>query len=124
MRPSILFSAALVSICASFPAAAQRTPLFRDFPTGGIFAGRHSEPDLSSREAYNFRTRLREAAQEDVNFAGHYRVAIWGCGTSCVHGAVVDVISGHVTFFHFQFVAVSRLERLISSRSCFGPTAG
>lgn len=102
MRIAYLFFASIFLMCASFPAEAQRTPLFRDFPTGAVYVGHHSNPDLSSPEAYNYRTRLREASQEDVNFASHYRVVTWGCGTNCIAGAVIDVISGRVTFFPFS----------------------
>ncbi len=102
MRSIFFFFAAAIFLSAVNPATAQRTPLFRDFPTGAIYGGPHSKPDLSSRDAYNYRTRLRDAAQEDVNFASHYRVVTWGCGTSCVSGAVVDVMSGRVTLFPFS----------------------
>ena len=29
-----------------------------------------------------------------ANFAGHYRVAIWGCGSSCAQFAVVNLKTG------------------------------
>ena len=44
----------------------------------------------------HWRTRLREAAARRPDFAGHYVLASWGCGTECVMGAAVDVRSGHV----------------------------
>ena len=91
------------------PAEAQKTPLFRDYLSGPIYYGHHAEPDLSSRDAYNFRTRLRAAAREEVNFASHYRVVTWGCGTSCVSGAVVDLASGHVTFFPFSICCSAKV---------------
>jgi hypothetical protein len=31
-----------------------------------------------------------------VNFAGNYRVVLWGCGTSCESGAIVDAATGRV----------------------------
>jgi hypothetical protein len=33
-----------------------------------------------------------------ANFAGHYRLTSWGCGTSCLQWAIIDVKSGRV--FH------------------------
>jgi len=33
---------------------------------------------------------------EGANFAGHYRVAFWGCGASCAMFAVVNLITGRV----------------------------
>lgn len=43
-----------------------------------------------------FRTRLREAAREKPNFAGRYILTTWGCGTSCLMGAVIDAKTGRV----------------------------
>jgi hypothetical protein len=102
MRSVFSLFAVLMFILSTQSAIAQRTPLFRDFPSGPVYVGPHSEPDLSSRDAYAYRTRLREAAREDVNFAGHYRVVTWGCGTSCAFGGVVDVVSGRVVLFPFS----------------------
>ncbi|MCU7495991.1 MAG: hypothetical protein HF314_16975 [Ignavibacteria bacterium] len=45
-----------------------------------------------------FRTALRNGVKEGVNFAGHYTVVIWGCGTSCQSFAIVDQINGRVYF--------------------------
>ena len=42
------------------------------------------------------RTRLSEALSDGVNFAGHYIVAGWGCGTGCISGAVIDARNGKV----------------------------
>jgi len=42
------------------------------------------------------RTRLSEALAGGVNFAGHYIVAGWGCGTGCISGAIIDARTGNV----------------------------
>jgi hypothetical protein len=34
-----------------------------------------------------FSTKLTEAAKEPPNFARHYRVTYWGCGSNCAAGA-------------------------------------
>ena len=39
---------------------------------------------------------IRKQAAEGPNFAGHYTVAIWGCGTSCAQFAIVDNATGEV----------------------------
>lgn len=46
-----------------------------------------------------YRTRLRDAAKQGVNFAGHYAMAEWGCGSSCVVLAAIDLRNGKVTYF-------------------------
>jgi len=35
-----------------------------------------------------FRGQFRYAALQPPNFAGHYRIAIWGCGTQCLEGGM------------------------------------
>jgi hypothetical protein len=50
----------------------------------------------SSPTARMYRTLLRQEAYRGPNFAGHYRVAIWGCGTSCAMFAVVNLKTGRV----------------------------
>jgi hypothetical protein len=43
-----------------------------------------------------YRTVLRSEIAKGSNFAGHYRVAVWGCGSSCSMFAVVNLITGRV----------------------------
>jgi hypothetical protein len=53
--------------------------------------------DLKSNPtARMYRTLLREEISKGANFAGHYRVAIWGCGTSCAMFAIVNLKTGRV----------------------------
>lgn len=50
-------------------------------------------------QAREFRTVLSEALLGGVNFAGHYTVATWGCGTSCQNHAVLDARTGRIIAF-------------------------
>jgi hypothetical protein len=43
-----------------------------------------------------FRTKIRQGATKGANFAGHYSIIEWGCGTSCVSLALVDARTGEV----------------------------
>ena len=44
-----------------------------------------------------FRTRITEDYKfGKIDFAGHYITIIWGCGTGCISGAMVDVRDGKV----------------------------
>lgn len=55
--------------------------------------------DLSSnKNARMYRTNLRNAAKGGVNFAGHFIVTSWGCGTNCNEGAIIDARNGKVFF--------------------------
>ena len=40
----------------------------------------------------------RNGAKKGPNFAGHFTVVQWGCGTTCLTGAIVDATTGKV--FH------------------------
>ena len=57
-------------------------------------------PDVST-----FRTRLTEGLRIGVNFAGHFVVVGWGCGTGCISGAIIDARTGNV-FWPEQFNAL------------------
>lgn len=83
-------------------AHAAETPLFRNYPAEIIAVGPGAPADLSSPNAYAYRTRLRAAAAGPVNFAGHYKLTTWGCGTQCETGAMVDALTGQVIFLPFS----------------------
>ncbi|WP_157763738.1 hypothetical protein [Paraburkholderia aromaticivorans] len=44
---------------------------------------------------------IRDAASQRVNFAGHYVLATWGCGSGCVTAAAIDSKSGRVSSLPF-----------------------
>lgn len=51
----------------------------------------------SNPTAKDFKSAISEAYKnENVNFAGNYIIATWGCGTSCISGAMIDVRDGKV----------------------------
>lgn len=76
-----------------------RPPQFSDFPARHIYHGKSAAVDWSSNpKARTYRTRLKEAASCSPDFAGHYIVTQWGCGSNCQdinfinarNGAVID----------------------------------
>lgn len=71
---------------------------FRDFHVAVPAPRTPAAPVLDSNDAKMFRTVLRAAAAQGPNFAGHYTVAVWGCGSSCSDFVIVDAVSGRVTF--------------------------
>ena len=53
--------------------------------------------DLQSNPvAKEYRTVLRQEIARGPNFAGHYRLAGWGCGSSCTMFAVINLNTGRV----------------------------
>lgn len=71
-------------------------PKFDDYAVTETWQGPAPPVQLISRSEHLFRTQLKEAAQKPPDFAGHYRFAIWGCGTRCVGGALIDLKTGKV----------------------------
>jgi hypothetical protein len=89
----------LLSLALIFPLSASaqlsNLPRFEDYATVR-WTGLAAPVELTSAEERMFRTNLSTAAKEPPNFAGHYRVAMWGCGTRCSGGAVIDLLTGKV----------------------------
>ena len=75
----------------------RRAPRFDDFPISRIYKGVPAPVDLGSDPtARSYRTRLRQEARKGANFAGHYTVVSWGCGSNCESIAIVDALNGGV----------------------------
>ena len=93
-------SGLLVLLVVVWLSAAGQTaiPQFKDYPAKGKYAGKNARVVLKGDDR-NYRTRLREAARETPNFAGHYIIAAWGCGAGCLMGAVIDANTGKVYWF-------------------------
>lgn len=84
-------------------------PTFEQFPVSTVYRGTLHPPLLRTPLERRYRTRIREAVREGVNFAGHYVLAKWGCGTGCYKFAVVDAVTGVIfdpPFEGFQGVYV------------------
>jgi hypothetical protein len=97
------FLPALFFVCFSFAVGGQnKVPQFKDYPAGKIYKGKNAPVKLPTSDERMFRTRLREAARQKPNFAGHYVLTSWGCGTECLSGAAIDVRTGKVSFFDFS----------------------
>lgn len=74
-----------------------RPPQFEDFPVKNVYRGTPAKIDFQSNpEAREYRTRLTQAAKCPPDFAGHYAVASWGCGSSCQSFTFIDSRTGAV----------------------------
>jgi hypothetical protein len=123
-------SAALAAVLAASAAAAQDddclistaaitqpVPKFADYPAPAMTIRRPAAPVLAGREARAYRTMLRDGAKKGPNFAGRFTLVAWGCGASCVYFAVVDALTGRVTFD-------PRVRTLDASHAAFSDGAG
>lgn len=113
----LCYGAMLVILAVSQPAfakeqsAQEKVPQFNDYPADQIYSGTNHQliMDAFGKE---YRTRLRDTiAREKPEFAGHYLVAGWGCGTDgCNTGAIIDAITGHAYPFPVAMSSVSPLK--------------
>jgi hypothetical protein len=84
-------------------------PTFEQYPATELFRAKPHAPVLRTRLDHIFRTAIREAVADGTNFAGHYVLASWGCGSGCMQFVVVNAVSGDVTdppfravYFHYS----------------------
>lgn len=76
--------------------AQNHPPRFEDFPASSDWTGQALHPKLVTHSQRMFKTRLVTASSAPPNLAGHFRFEIWGCGSECIAGAVVDLATGAV----------------------------
>lgn len=96
LKSALICLLPLVAISSEL--AAEGIPQFRDYRVE-VYSGPVRGPDLSSHpDARTYRTRLRNAAEGQVNFAGELVLTYWGCGTTCVDGAVLNAKTGQIHF--------------------------
>ena len=86
-------------------------PQFNDYLVDQIYTGKN-HPLVLSEFGKTYRTRLSHVLNDGKpDFAGHYIVVKWGCGSSgCNTGAVVDVITGEAYPFPVSISSVYPLK--------------
>lgn len=94
-------------LCTIAAQPAVKAPAFEDYPVTEIFKGTPVAPVLDTADQRDFRkiqdgvTKgigvLREGKEQPgPNFAGHYIVVTWSCGSPCGMTAIVDAATGKV----------------------------
>ena len=99
MRTVVLLCALVIQVTTP----ATGPPKVEDYPAKDFFHKKPTPPVLATKESRMFRTELRRQAALGPNFAGHYTMALWGCGAGCTNGAVIDARSGQVWIIPFYF---------------------
>jgi hypothetical protein len=94
-------------------------PRFEDYPVSENWSQSPAPLKLMTRSERMFRTQLGNAAKELPNFAGHYRITYWGCGSLCSAGALVDLQTGGVFPPPLSKSNGSGWERWIMCTACF-----
>jgi len=89
----------MATLFGALPVVAATTPKFEEYPVKSERVAKPAEVRLDSHpKARTFRTVIRQGAKTGPNFAGHFTIVKWGCGTACVEIAIVDAVSGEVYF--------------------------
>jgi hypothetical protein len=71
-------------------------PRFEHYPAKRYY-GPNAASDLrSNSRSWEFRSRLKAWAREKPNFAGHFILAEWGCGTDCTELAIINAKTGKI----------------------------
>jgi len=83
---------------------------FTDFAAPESFHGKPAKPILTTKAQRTFRSAIVGAAAKGPNFAGHYTIAEWGCGSGCMSVAVVDTVSGKVFPGPFKILSMPMAE--------------
>lgn len=84
----------ILTLFASAGMAAGQQP-FQQYPAK-IHCAKPALLKLETPLAKEHASRIRSAIQRCPNFAGHYTVVNWGCGTECAVYVIVDNRTGDV----------------------------
>ncbi len=105
-------------------------PAFASFPAGREYRGAPASVDFASDpDARRFQTVLEAGIRNGPNFAGHFRIVTWGCGTQCQSYVTVDVATGRIfgdsalefDCYDPKFRVDSRLVVEVADTAVFGP---
>jgi hypothetical protein len=94
--PLSLLSLFVLGILAIGVGWAAGIPTFDEFDTAEAFNGPAAFPQIRSLAQKKFEAQIRRQSTLPANFAGHYKIAAWGCGSSCVSIAVINLKTGEV----------------------------
>jgi len=89
--------APMLLVCGAL-AQDRSLPLFESYPAPQKFTGQPSPAVIAGQLARKYQTRIKLGTRAGPNFAGHYTVVTWGCGSDCRWYAVVDARTGRVYF--------------------------
>jgi hypothetical protein len=114
MRKHSIVAFALLACAGALAQIGEKEPAwalkFTDFAVLESFHSKPAKPILTSRAQRTFRSAITRATAKGPNFAGHYTVAEWGCGSGCMSIAIVDAASGKVFPGPFKILSMPLAE--------------
>jgi hypothetical protein len=78
---------------------------FIDFKVDNVYKGKLASPNFTTDpSSKRFKFAINDGCKkEGVNYAGHYTIVEWGCGTVCAEMAIVDRITGQIIYSQIPF---------------------
>lgn len=123
MNLSASFIAALAALALPLAGASAVEPAaqFDKYPAKVETSSRPVKVRITTAKDRQYASILRESASAKPDFAGHYILASWGCGASCVVSAAIDARDGSVHWFPatvccWRLQIIEPLEYKLSSR--------
>jgi hypothetical protein len=111
----VLLAATISLFATGSFAQTSRPPRFSDYPIARTFQGKTAHINFHSCSfARIFRMKLNDAVSLGPNFAGHYVINSWGCGTECIQIGIVDLKNGAV--YMPGFSAQAGIDTRVNSR--------
>jgi len=73
-------------------------PSFKTYKADSIYTGKGARINFNSNPQFKlFRTMIKNGYRNNkLNFGGYYCFTWWGCGSSCQHGIIIDLITGAI----------------------------
>lgn len=103
-----------LSFTLSSAYAEPESPRFSDYPVSNISRQKPAAADFNTNaNARRFQSAIRDGVKRGPNFAGHYTVITWGCGTMCQSFVIVDSITGEI--FSSPFVTSTGICKRLDS---------
>jgi len=106
-----ILSAVALSLCVAFASNADDRFTFEKYPASAVSNKALAKVDWSSSKALAGQWRIKESIEGTVgkkaDFAGHFVVATYGCGTGCQATVFVDVNDGKLYKAPMQFPSES-----------------
>lgn len=110
----------LLSFFGGALAQGQSLPRFEAHPVSERFSATPAPAIIKHPRARLFRTMITTQAKGQPNFAGHYNLATWGCGSDCIGFALIDARTGRV-YFHPRALDVAGVPFQDEDRLQFRP---
>lgn len=78
---------------------------FSNFKVDKVYKGQLASPNFTTDpSAKRYISMIKQGCKEEgVNFAGHYTIVEWGCGTFCAEMAIVDRVDGKIIYSQIPF---------------------